>query len=100
MEELALLHRQISGRFSRLAAILAISAGGRVDDHSHALHGLPPCPRLAYDPAARGAFGTSVVRFRSTFFSDDLSVYRQTDDWPRVKCEVFLFRLRFCVYAE
>ncbi|TBD32114.1 hypothetical protein ELH02_27090 (plasmid) [Rhizobium ruizarguesonis] len=46
MEELALLHRQISGRFSRLAAILAISAGGRVDNHSHALHGLPPCPGL------------------------------------------------------
>jgi hypothetical protein len=46
MEELALLHRQISGRFSRSAAILAISAGGRADDHSHALHGLPPCPGL------------------------------------------------------
>jgi hypothetical protein len=46
MEELALLHRQIGGGFSRLAAFSAISAGGESDDHSHALHGLPPCPGL------------------------------------------------------
>lgn len=40
------------------------------------------------------------LAFAPAVFSDDLSVYRQTDDWPVVKCEVFLFRLRFCVYAE
>ncbi|NKK77498.1 hypothetical protein GFL51_08345 [Rhizobium leguminosarum bv. viciae] len=80
MEELPLLQRQTSAGSCRSLHANVDFVGCRADDHPHALHGLPPYSR--------------------PLFSNDLSVYRQTDDWPRVKCEVFLFRLRFCVYAD
>ncbi|NKM46303.1 hypothetical protein GFL91_15185 [Rhizobium leguminosarum bv. viciae] len=80
MEELPLLQRQTSVGSCRRLHANADFVGCRADDHPHALHGLP--------------------LYLRPFFSNDLSVYRQTDDWPRVKCEVFLFRMRFCVYAE
>ncbi|NKM33472.1 hypothetical protein GFL54_11475 [Rhizobium laguerreae] len=80
MEELPLLQRQTSAGSCRSLHANAEFVGCRADDHPHALHGLPP--------------------HSGPLFNNDLSIYRQTDDGPWVKHEVFLFRLRFCVYAD